>query len=63
MTPTHPVPARDRREWPLTMTQAAHIARIERWRGTDADIAAEYGVDEALIRSIRNGDGYKGVAL
>lgn len=55
--------ARRKAEWPLTMTQAAHIARIERWRGTDAEIAAECGVDEALIRSIRSGVGYKGVDL
>ncbi len=51
------------REWPLTMTQAAHVARIPRWKGTDAEIAKEYGVDKALIKSIRDRNGYNGVSL
>lgn len=39
--------------WPITMTQAAHIARIPMWVGTDEKIAAEYGIDVALVREIR----------
>jgi hypothetical protein len=54
---------RDKQNWPLTMTEASHIARLPRHAGSDADIAKEYGVSEQLIRQIRSGEGYKGVRL
>lgn len=47
--------------WPLTMAEAAHIARMPRHAGTDEAVAREYGVSENLIRQIRNGEGYNGV--
>lgn len=50
-------------EWPLTLAQAAHIARLPKHIGTDAEIAQEYDVSIELIRSIRAGDGYKGKSL
>ena len=50
-------------EWPLTMSEASHIARLPSYIGTDAEIAKEYGVSEELIRQIRNGEGYKGVNI
>lgn len=50
-------------DWPLTMTQAAHIARIPGHAGSDEAIAAEYGVPASLVRDLRSGKGYKGVML
>ena len=49
--------------WPITMTQAARIARIAPHEGTDKEIAGEYGISEALVREIRGGEGYNGVSL
>ena len=51
------------REWPITMTEAAHIASIPRWRGSDAAVAKEYNIDERLVRDLRDGCGYNGVNL
>jgi phage portal protein BeeE len=49
--------------WPITMTEASHIARMPSWRGTDAEIAREYGVPEGLIQQIRREQSYNGVNL
>lgn len=49
--------------WPLNMAQASHIARIPQWKGSDAEIAREYSVSEALIRQIRVEKSYHGVNL
>jgi hypothetical protein len=45
------------------MAQAVHIRRLPASVGKDAEIAREYGVDVEVIRQIRNGEGYNGVAL
>lgn len=50
-------------EWPLTMAQAAHIARIPDHDGSDEAIAAEYGVPVSLVHDLRSGKGYKGVNM
>lgn len=50
-------------DWPVTMTEAAHIARIPHSAGSDAEIAREYGVSEALICEIRTEKSYRGVNL
>ena len=49
--------------WPITMTEAAHISRIPRWKGSDADVAREFRCTEELVRQIRDGEGYNGVNL
>lgn len=64
MTERNPLPpGMTGRDWPLTMTQAAHIARIPRDAGSDEMVAAEYRVPVSLIRQIRSGGGYNGVNL
>lgn len=53
----------DVKKWPITMTEAAHIARIPASAGSDAAIAREYGITETLVHEIRTSKGFNGVAL
>ena len=56
MTPD--MPRRPIKSWPVNMTEATYISRFR--YAVDAEIAAEYGLDGALIHHIRSGH-YDGV--
>jgi hypothetical protein len=47
--------------WPITMGQASHIASLPAYAGTDAEIAREYGISEALVQQIREQKEFNGI--
>jgi hypothetical protein len=56
-------PSGHEKAWPVTMAEAVFIARIRYPDYSDAKIAADYGIDEAVVREIRTTRGYNGVNL
>jgi hypothetical protein len=52
-----------KKDWPITMAQASRIAKIPAYLGSNKEIALEYGIDENLVRQIREDGSYNGVSL